>query len=331
MQDEDESYWLKRIINAMKSEQYAPPGKAGETPLSVLAEELNALDPNRGWYAVKAMASLVKTPPIEFMNGNQTTYWSDLCFLSDYIVVPDRQTLQSAFRLRLFGKESLAKDLKVYAMKGFVSSSGRLNKKELKDLVFLCEQRPIAWLDAAVRCGCFDLATDQAIALLKNESIDVGGFIFGLDMWHSKWEQKVNFEKIVKSFRDAVPDQTNKDKFDKWMHRRGYVDTNESTYNSFYFCNPARVIPPSNFTINYNSSLSVQHDPLAVHSVQFFRRRGDNPSVSTQSTEDNNSQDSGNSNIKPSAKVLSFVEFADKLPNNAFEVTKSHIPYQKAA
>lgn len=219
----DEKYWLNTITSAIKSAKIAPLGKAGETPVSLLADELEALDPNSSYYVIKAMTSLINSPPQVVMKSDPDTYWSDLCYLSSYIKHSDQTELSEAFYGRLFGTHPLAEPLLVYALKGYIAASGTLHPDKLNELLpIICKERPIAWLDAAVRCGHFKLAEDQAKTLLKNNVLNVSGFIFGLDMWANKWNSGDAFSELVNRFRDAAPQPADKDKFAKWLERRGY-------------------------------------------------------------------------------------------------------------
>jgi hypothetical protein len=216
--------WRVKILDALERERNAVPGRAGETPLSDLASELSQLLVAQQPEVVEAIAGLVMHPDIESMGGDEKEYWSGLSFLTKYIHGADTETLRSVFQEKLFDPSMKEKRLSVYALHGFITARGRLLPDQLRSLVEIQQHAPVAWLGAATMSGLFDFARENALQMLKDNQIDLGSFLLGMDAWYKVWDKCVNFKQLMEEFRSAVPNHEGKIKFTKWLERRGFLD-----------------------------------------------------------------------------------------------------------
>jgi hypothetical protein len=220
----DNMNWREKILDALAREQSAVPGRAGETPLSDLAAEFSQLSVSRQPEVVAAITGLVIQPDIESMGGDGKEYWSGLSFLTKYLSNVEKEALRSAFQTKLFDHEMRKSRLSVYALHGFIAARGRLSPDQWRSLVEIQQYAPVAWLGAAAMSGMFDFARQTALQMLKDDKLDLRSFLLGMDAWSKVWDERGNFKRLMEQFRDAVPSSKGKEKFTKWLERRGYLD-----------------------------------------------------------------------------------------------------------
>src|SRR3989338_2171596 len=216
----------KRIVNAMIADVDAMPGRAGETPISCLANMLSKLKDSHARKATEAITGLVNGPPSPLPVPNPEKIWRDICFLANY-PKGDRSSIKEAFFARLFGPTSLDRDLRSIALMGYLESGGMLTESHLRALWFIRDETPILWLGAAVSSGFFVLAKRETLRLLKEGKVwskigdrRVEALIISLDSWKKSWPSDENFFDIVKEFHNAAPDLETKEKLRKWADNR---------------------------------------------------------------------------------------------------------------
>ena len=217
--------WRAKIVDALKQERDAIPGRAGATPLSRMADELRELSSAHGECAIAgdAIVSLINEPDENLDDLPVVEYWSGLSYLSQYLRVYDKRKLVSALRARLFGPDSVRDDLKVHVLNGLIMTSEHLDPIELTMLESVRREAPVAWLNAAVMSGLFSMARENAIELLKSDAIDTNALVFCLESWRQVWEGS-EFGSFVIDLRDAANGDEAKVKLANWMCRRGFSE-----------------------------------------------------------------------------------------------------------
>lgn len=214
--------WKDVIVNALDQENNAMPGRAGETPLSDLAGEFSQiLEPMARHPAIEALRELVVNPDIVLINQDERGYWSGISFLTRHLPGKEKESLQPAFRSKLFNKEARERGLSVFALHGFIGTGGRLEQADLERLTEIKERAPVAWLGAAVASGLHEFAHKNAIELLSERKVNLTTFLMGLDAWRESWGSHGDFVEILPQLYAAVPDHEEKEKFTRWLERRG--------------------------------------------------------------------------------------------------------------
>lgn len=221
---QDNMNWREKILDALERERSAVPGRVGETPLSDLASELSQLSVSRQSEVVEAITELVTHPDIESMGGDGKEYWSGLSFLTKYLSGIEKEALRSAFQTKLFDHVMRKNRLSVYALHGFIAAGGRLFPDQWQSLEEIRQDAPVAWLGAAVMSCLFDEARENALQMLREEKLNLASFLLGMDAWCRVWDERGNFKRLMKEFRDAAPSPEGKKKFTKWLERRGFLD-----------------------------------------------------------------------------------------------------------
>lgn len=215
------------ILNTLRNESTAVPGRAGETPISNLANEFSKLQENKIRFVIEAFVEIIKNPPGDFLKQCPRDFWSDIVFLIRFIPEPldKRSILIPLFRSLLLGEEKLPEDLRVYALHGFIACGGTLKQKELeKDLVAIRESAPIAWLSSAALSGLFVFVTEQTLLLFKEGAISgssVNVFLLGFDGWRKNWPSQESFDDFAKRLVEVVPDKEGREKIRRWLQNRG--------------------------------------------------------------------------------------------------------------
>lgn len=215
--------WKNDIVDALRKNLTARAGRAGSTPLSVMANQLKALPANSedSANARDALISLINNPAVGFDGEAGKRYWRGLSLLSDYLRSSRLSDVAAAFHLRLKGPAKLPDDLLVFALNGLATVTDQIDPKLLRELNSVLEHYPLAWINAAVRGGNYDLAEEQAIECLKGNKLDIDPLILGLKGWRRLWEKRVNFANIIDQFINATNDVEAKQRLQKWLDRRG--------------------------------------------------------------------------------------------------------------
>ncbi|MDP3784522.1 MAG: hypothetical protein Q8R12_00350 [bacterium] len=210
-----------RIIKAMIEDKNAIPGRAGEMPISNLANAFEKLKDEEAREAIKAITNLVNTPP-PLALADPEEFWTNLSFLSQYLK-SDRNLIKEAFFARLFGSKALDARLRVRAFQGYLGNGGMLDEPQLMALWFLRDEAPVLWLGAAVSSGLILLAKKETLRLLTEGEISSrkgDTLILSLDSWKKFWPPDEDFFKVVEDFQNAAQDSETKEKLLKWIERR---------------------------------------------------------------------------------------------------------------
>lgn len=216
--------WEKRIVEAMRLEKSAAPGRAGETPVSTLAMLLSRLGTAQERSAVvDALQDLIENPPSTLVSDDEKEFWRVISYLAKHLPHTEKEELQSVFRAKLFDQNVRKRGLSIFALHGFIAVRGRLLPADLEMLSDIKKNAPIAWLGAAVMSSLFPFAREQAIRLLRKGDIDVSMFVMGMDAWRDIWKEREDFGEVILQFRDASPTQEAKATFTRWLERRGYL------------------------------------------------------------------------------------------------------------
>jgi len=216
--------WRERIISVLASEKETVPGRAGETPLSNLADEFSTLGGRQDERiaVVNVVMNLVSDPSAELVAKDAGEYWRRLSFLVRYLPGLEKQELQSAFFAKLFDEEMRASGLSVFALHGYIAAGGRMTPIQLNRLDEIKEHAPIAWLGAAAMSSLFQFAREKTLEMLRAGRIDLNAFMLGMDSWKARWDREQDFQRLMIEFQDAVQTPAEKGKFDRWLERRGF-------------------------------------------------------------------------------------------------------------
>ncbi len=216
--------WRDDIVDALNRNLTAHPDRAGSTPLSRLADKMEALSPTSGDAdeALSALVSLIEDPEMGFEDQSEKKYWRGLTGLCRSLQTHNWKKIESAFYARLFGPRSLVSDLRVFALNGVIMAGKKLNPKDLEKLKEdgLLETNPVSWLYAAVISSNLDLAVETAKGLLKADKLNINAFALTLDDWNDHWKEGVDFGDVITDLRDNATSQAAKNKLQKWMDRR---------------------------------------------------------------------------------------------------------------
>lgn len=229
--------WESKIVGALLDDRTAISGRAGETPLSALANELEQLSTESARLAaVAAIGKLVVSGANEFPNlvdseESRKEFWRSMALLTKFLPNPEKESLASIFKSKLFDSNMRQQGLSVHALHGLMAANGRLTPAELERLGDIRKHAPIAWLGAAVMSSLFDVARENTLKLLKEDRLDLSTFLVGLDSWRETWDRHENFGNIIREFRNSTPTPQGKEKFTKWLERRGFLPEKENEHS----------------------------------------------------------------------------------------------------
>lgn len=218
--------YRKDILDTLKAEQAAVPGRAGETPVSNMAHDFSKLESQESANAVAALENLVVNPQDTAAKIPAQDYWRTLNFLLHYINHQDsKKILQPVFHQKLFDDSFRQQQLNVYFLHGLIASGGKLRANELEDDILweIRDYAPLAWVGAAVMSDHLELARQNAVMLLKRGSIDIPRLLASLPHWQKVWGGIIGeeaFTSVVKEFIDAIPSDEGKEKIRRWLQRR---------------------------------------------------------------------------------------------------------------
>jgi len=148
------------IIDTIKKDEDAIPGRAGETPISDLACMFKKLKDKEADEAIKTIVDLINTPPDPLLVADPKKFWFNVMFLSHY-PKGEKNSLRDAFFARLFGERALDRSLLIWMFNGYIEAGGIFDQPMLLALSFLRDESPIAWLNAAARSREFDFVKNE--------------------------------------------------------------------------------------------------------------------------------------------------------------------------
>jgi len=219
--------WRKAILEAIDAEPQSMPGRAGETPVSNLAQRLSdkAISNEDYIAACAALGELVGNPHVRADSQGANEYWRTVSYLVRYLPDIQQRQLAPAFLAKLFDREMRARGLSVYALHGYLSAAGTLTPEQIEELIEIKRDAPIAWISAGVMSSLWGWTKQQTLRLLTESRIDLNRFLAGLDVWRGRWDRDQDFPSVVREFRNAVPAYPDKKKFDRWLDNRGLIET----------------------------------------------------------------------------------------------------------
>lgn len=213
-------YWQKLLTKAIESERNPTFGKAGETPLTDIADKLRFLSKEDSGFFINALVNLINK------ESQNKLFWQSVEFLTGYIKYQDVEELKSAFILKMNDASLINLQLNSFPLRCYLILGGRLTPKDIKRLENIQTFDPIAWLEAFVYSTHFSIAKEFAIKLLKAKRLNVKYFVYTLDSWHQIWDRNENFYEVVSSFREAVTEENDIQLFEKWFASRNIEKIN---------------------------------------------------------------------------------------------------------
>ncbi len=214
--------WKQRILSAIRDEQYAKGGRAGETPLTILSDTLRRVPSEARSELLRVFVALVMEPsPEDFASPS---YWKNLGFLIyDFCEGGRVERLADALGTKLLGQKAVRQDARVFVLRAYRACGGRLDEKQLADgLSDLRASHPLDWLNAAVSSSKFDFAKEHANKLLRNGKLNAGNLALALDTWLKRWAAGVDFDDVFREFyQSAQEGKGDLTKLGKWAIRHG--------------------------------------------------------------------------------------------------------------
>lgn len=211
----------ERILEVIRSDKDAEPGRAGETPLSSLATDFGKLKGIDALIAAEACKWIIESPPDDLTEHASTDFWLSISFLTQYLPPKGRKELIEPYRARLLGHDHLEGKSRVHAFMGYITSGGVLTEVELmNDLREIRSSLPILWIDAAVYSRRFTFAKQQLKLLFREQAIS---WIAALTLyvvlhsWRKKWPSNAGFEKMVKEFPRLAQNKEVSEKMARWV------------------------------------------------------------------------------------------------------------------
>lgn len=212
----------ERILDVIRSEHEATPGRAGDTPLSRLAIEFKKLRVEDAVVAAEACARIIENPPDDLTGSSMFDFWFGISFLTQYLPPQRRRIFIEPYREKLLGHGHLEGENRIRALMGYVASGGRLTDKELTDdLGEIRSSAPILWVDAAVCSGLFAFAKQQLKLLFREGAISESKRALTLRIvlhsWRKKWPDSTSFDEMVKEFPLLIDDKEVRAKMTTWV------------------------------------------------------------------------------------------------------------------
>lgn len=211
----------ERILDVIRSEHEAIPGRVGDTPLSRLASEFEKLRVEDAVVATEACARIIENPPDDLAGSSLIDFWFGISFLTQYLPPKRRRIFIEPYREKLLGHGHLEGENRIRALMGYVTSGGRLTDEELtNDLGEIRSSAPILWVDAAVYSRHFAFAKRQLKQLFHERVISGTATLslcIVLHSWRKKWPGDAGFSKMVTEFPRLTHDEEVRAKMITWI------------------------------------------------------------------------------------------------------------------
>lgn len=178
----NQAEWEREIRSALARQPGAVPGRAGETPVGMLAERLritDAADPDVTG-AARAMAKVVAESETE-----EVSYWVDLCHLAVLSELPSKQMMEALYRRFSQGTPRAVK-ARATIMVTLTDLGRRLTPSEIQAEKEVENRFPMLWVDAWVRSGWFDLVREHIRNRLTAGELSIGDVILRLPSWYQR-------------------------------------------------------------------------------------------------------------------------------------------------
>lgn len=211
-----------RILECIRLDPTAIPGRAGETPLSNLAVEFKRSSTEDVVVATEACAQIIEDAQNIRTGASMDEFWFGITFLTQCLPQERRRKFIEPYREHLLGHLHLEWEGRVRTLLGFITSGGVLTEQELLvDLADIREQAPTLWVDAAVYSGLFAFAEQQLRQLFHESALsapkEVQRLCVVLHSWQKRWPDGASFVAMVREFPQLTDDKEVRDRLAKWV------------------------------------------------------------------------------------------------------------------
>lgn len=228
--------WVNNIRNTLIAERTAVPGKAGETPVSLLVEELeriNSTSPERE--AVNRAVELFFKQENRLVSEKND--WLELMNIISAIELKDTGLAYKLFDA--LKNETFQNDLELRSrLFSLVTELGRrLLPVELFGEEKILHYHPMQWIDACMQSKQFKIGARHIFNCLEDNKISVKDILLRLPFWYQIYDSPKQFEEHINMWLQANIDETDKEILIDISHK--YISQEEeSIYKqpSIIFC-----------------------------------------------------------------------------------------------
>jgi hypothetical protein len=205
--------WKAKILEVLARESTVVPGRAGETPLSKLANEFRAV-----MVSGSDLASLSKglSDVIHSIGEADTEQWANLCHLiqlAELRIPAVSGALYEDFTKGI-PKTAQSRSLVLVTL---AEMGRRWTPSELRREVAIREKCGPEWIDAWVKSGLFDEVKDEIGELLTNHSLKTRDLVLRMPAWYQRLGSKV-LEAIPRWLK-VIP-KTERVSLETWLNNR---------------------------------------------------------------------------------------------------------------
>ena len=206
--------WIAQIDSVLRVQNDTPSGRAGETPIGMLIDAINRLDPDSG-AAQNFTRALDKT--IRQSGTARASYWRDLTDLIESVHLA-RSSIQSTVWELLLRGQPRDLEARAWALVAVTAVGRKLTPADLESFSDIKRSFPRQWISAAVSTGLFDLASNEVGDLLHRKLLRAADVLAMLPDWYQKLGPDLT--RFISGWMQECSLTEDKDKLGRWMRAR---------------------------------------------------------------------------------------------------------------
>lgn len=206
--------WKAKVLDILAREPTAIPGRAGETPLSKLANQVVAIKTSGGNLAPlgKGVSNVIRS-----LGEADPERWSNLCHFAQLAGLHEANVLSALYEEFTKGIPQEIRSRAVILVT-LAEMGRRWTPAELRKEQGVREQFASEWVDAWVKSGLFDQAKDEIGNLLTTHAVTARDLLRRMPAWYQRLGEKLL--EILPKWLDLIRKEE-RPILEGWLHNRG--------------------------------------------------------------------------------------------------------------
>lgn len=206
--------WKVKVLDTLAREPTAIPGRAGETPLSNLANQVVAIKASGGNLAPlgKGLSNVIRS-----LGEADPERWSNLCHLVQLAGLHEANVSSSLYDEFTKGIPQEVRSRAVILVT-LAEMGRRWTPVELRKEQGVREQFASEWVDAWVKSGLFDQAKDEIENLLITHAVTARDLLRRMPAWYQRLGEKLL--EILPKWLGLIQKEE-RPILEGWLHNRG--------------------------------------------------------------------------------------------------------------
>jgi len=198
--------WVAAIDGAIRCASHGSPGRAGQTPLTELAEKLREVDPAATEY-LAAERAFVRL--IQHVASEDDDRWQSLLTLLQLSPFQKQsERIRNLLLVRLANDAPNDTELRAFALAAVAALGYRFEPSALDQELEIMRRYPLRWLDLWIRAGHFRNFEQTLLDRLRGIPIDGKDLLARLPSWYQNPDVGSDVGKIAANWQASLGEDT---------------------------------------------------------------------------------------------------------------------------